>query len=170
MITSNLNDLAAHLERIAASLAAPPVEAIAQAQAQRGRELLAAMFTTATSPSGAPWLPAKHDYGHPLLVASGALADSAECTIGPRDDASGYDLTFRVTDEKAPWHHFGTFRGGIQFSGTRRKSGGDGTAAHQHIPPRPLMFDDSNASIWKTELDSIAQRMLDSWLAERINL
>jgi hypothetical protein len=143
-------------------------ERIAEAQAERGEQLLAMMFDTATAPSGAPWLPPARDYGHPLLRASGDLEASGECEVGPRLDATGHELTFRFTDEKAPWQHFGTKRGGRQPSGLRRKSGADGSPARMHIPPRPLLPEQATAGAWIADLDQVGQRAADAWLTANV--
>lgn len=124
---------------------------VAEAQAVRGRALMAEDFAALRSPSADPWHPPARDYGHPLLDATGALKDSADCHVGPRDDATGYSLTFQYTDEKAIWQHGGTMRNG-----------------RRHIPPRPLLFkDDAGAARWISELNITGKAALDQWLAQR---
>lgn len=145
-------------------------EHIAEAQAERGKELLTEMFALTTAPSGAPWLPPAHDYGHPLLHDSGDMQDSGTCTVGPRLDATGHDITFEFTDEKAPWQHGGTRRGGIHYSGTRRKSGADGSSERQHIPPRHLLPEPGEEGPWVDDLTTVGQVASDQWLRDHIHI
>lgn len=164
---NNLSAVTAQLASFSAALRSAGTEApeaIASAQAERGRELLQEMFASSTAPSGAPWAPPRRNYGHPLLVSTGALFGSATCTVGPRLDVDGHEITFSLTDEKAPWHHYGTSRGGRAPSGLTRKSGRHGEPARGHIPSRPLIFDDGNHGRWGRELDITGQQALDGWL------
>lgn len=162
---SDLDALAAGLQAAADGALS---SAVAEAMAEHGNELLAQEFATSTAPSGAPWAPAARDYGHPLLVASGDLEGSGSCEVGPRDDAAGFDLTFKFTDEKALWHNSGTSRSGRVPSGTRRKSGADGSAERQHIPARPLLPAAGDDGKWRDELDAVGQTAADKWLASNV--
>lgn len=151
LFSSNFDELAAEIEaRLLAPLTAlgegASESVVANAQAARGRELLAAMFVTSSAPSGEPWAPPARNHGHPLLYDTTALASSALVTFSV--SATGHELTFSFSDVKAPWHNYGTSR----------------------MPARPIMFDDSTVSVWKTELDSVGQTALDSWLTASINL
>lgn len=128
---------------------------IADAHAERGLELVAEGFESKQGPNGAPWAPAAHDYGHPLLDATGELKSSAQ-TLVSRCDASGHEITLFVTDEKAPWHQHGTKRNG-----------------KQHIPARPFLPEGPWAREvrpWLRELNIVGQATIDRWLESNVRV
>lgn len=178
---NNLASVAAQLEALASgcdrAASGELLHAVAESVSVRGTELLAEEFATLTAPSGVPWAPAAHDYGHALLQASDALRSSGTCTIGPRDDASGFDLTFAFTDEKAPWHHFGTRRGGGRAlsdggaaTGARRKSGADGSGERYHIPARPLLPVSGDHGRWRDDLEAVGAAAAERWLTVNVRV
>jgi phage gpG-like protein len=145
--------------------------AVADAMAVRGAELLDQTFATETAPDGSAWAKAARDYGHSLLNASGAMRASARCVV-VTDDGTQITLLFSIDDEKAPWHQFGTFRGGPTTSALRaqnRKSFRTGEAEGQHIPARPMIFSEGEAPApWVAALEATGQQALDRWMTEHI--
>jgi len=174
MITGNLSAVEAYLGQLAQGLedaaGGAGQSAVAEAMAERGKDLLKEEFASKTDPTGKPWVPPAHDYGHPLLDETGALKDSGSCDVGPQDDASGFQLTFAFTDEKAIWHQRGTKRGGVHPSGTRRKSSVDLPAERQHIPPRPMLPAEGQETRWREQLEAAGQVTLDQWLSEHVSV
>ena len=156
---SNLADVAAQLEAgLMASLRrianGDLLNDVAAECAKRGKELLAEEFESKTAPSGAPWLPQKHDYGNPLLDRTGELKGSGRVmVIGPNGFAAGFQLTFFFSDEKAPWQHYGTKRNG-----------------KPHIPARPLVPAEGDEERWRADLESTMQTTLDGWLAANVHV
>lgn len=169
---NNLAEIAAALrpaqEALARAAGGELAEDIAASMRERGEDLIGEMFASTTAPSGAPWAPPARNYGHPLLHASGDLESSGVVTIGPRFDAKAIEITFSFGDEKAPWHHFGTKRGGRALSGTRRKSGADGSGETQHIPARPLLPAEGEEDRWREELEVAGQAACDSWITANV--
>lgn len=178
---NNLASVAASLESMIAGIERAVrgelASAVSVSMAERGAELLTDMFATTTSPSGVPWAPPARNYGHPLLHASGDLESSGTCEVGPRDDAGGFDLTFAFTDPKAPWHQFGTKRGGGRAlsyggaaTGARRKSGADGSGERYHIPARPLLPVVGDHGRWRDDLEEVGQRAAERWLTVNVRI
>lgn len=137
-------------------------DAISAPMADLGKQQLLATFRASIEPSGRPFAPLKVRIGGRPLVLTGAMMNSANCKVGPKDDAAGFDLTYLVTDEKAPWHQSGTRRGG----GSRKSGRGRGASPErQHIPPRKMLFENaSEATRWQSQQLALAALKGEHWM------
>lgn len=160
---NNLADVAAQLESgllalIQAATDGDLVRAVAESTHAPANALLAATFADKKAPSGDPWRPPAHDYGHPLLDATGELKSSGKVYVRLESSAvygrgGGFEIIFSYSDEKAPWQNFGTKRGG-----------------RQHIPPRPLLPAEGAEGPWVEALESTMQTTIDQWLSAHVHV
>lgn len=167
--------LANALQGIAAGDFRAPVQQATQTAVQG---LLDEQFAQGIGPDGTPWTPTVRGNAPPL-TRSGALRSSARAVPGP----DGLGVSAQVTDEKAPWHQYGTKRGATSIGAlpsdperrgkgwknrpdVRRKSHAE--SERMHVPPRPMLPIGTQPARWVSRIQEIVGAVFTNFLRSRL--